>query len=84
MSNIPQLVGNLTYMPGAPGYGFRKAPTGSVPRAVVDGRWRRFRSLPLAALIRRLNPDLGGAQHIAPNLHTLYFGADLIDSAGAD
>jgi hypothetical protein len=51
------------YMPGAPRSGFRRAPTGSVPRAVASGLWRRRCSLSLAVLARRLNPDLG-----APNI----------------
>jgi hypothetical protein len=44
---------------GTPRSGFRKASTGSVPRAVASGVFANGRSLPLAVLTRRLNPDFG-------------------------
>jgi hypothetical protein len=56
------------YMSGIPRYGFRKASTGPVSRVVASGSFANGRSLPLAALTRRLNPDLGAAGHVAGTL----------------
>src|SRR5262245_35995763 len=55
----PAILVKQGYILGAPRSGFRKAPTGSVPRAVAsaapgEGYLRESRSLPLAVLIRRL------------------------------
>jgi hypothetical protein len=55
-------------MSGIPRYGFRKASTGPVSRVVASGSFADGRSLPLAVLTRRLNPDLGAAGHVAGTL----------------
>jgi len=54
---------SISICPAAPGSGFRKASTGSVPRAVASGAFANGRSLPLAVLTRRLNPDLCAGGH---------------------
>ena len=59
LSFSPHPLPSSAYRLRTPRSGFRKAPTGSVPRAVASGAFANGRSLPLAVLTRRLNPDLG-------------------------